>query len=68
MTALEKYMQEIKELVSKLDNIGCFGCSEETLELVEQASFKLKEMMSIVLNAGIANGAMASALQIISRE
>ena len=69
MTVLEQYKQEIDELTYKLDNnIGCFSCSEEVLELVEQASAKLKEMMRIVEDVGIANGVMADALKIMMKQ
>lgn len=65
MTVLEQYKAEVDELVSKLDNVGSFSCNDETLELIEQASVKLKEMMEIVINTGIANSSMAAALQIM---
>ena len=65
MTVLEQYKQSVDELVSKLDNVDPFGCGDETLELIEQASAKLKEMMEIVINTGVANGSMAAALQIM---
>lgn len=65
MTVLEQYKEEVDELVSKLDNVSPFGCNDETLELIEQASAKLKEMIEIIINTGIANGSMATALQIM---
>lgn len=65
MTVLEQYKAEVDKLVSKLDNVGSFSCNDEILELIEQASAKLKEMMEIVINTGIANGAMAAELQIM---
>lgn len=65
MTVLEQYKAEVDELVSKLDNVSSFSCNDETLELIEQASAKLKEMMEIVVNTGVANGSMAAALQIM---
>ena len=68
MTVLEQYKAEVDELVSKLDNIGSFSCNDETLELIEQASTKIKEMMEIVVNTGIANGSMALALQIMTKK
>ena len=68
MTVLEQYKAEVDELVSKLNNVGSFSCNDETLELIEQASTKLKEMMEIVVNTGIANGTMAAALQIMMGE
>ena len=66
MTVLEQYKKEVDELISKLDNVCSFSCNDETLELIEQASSKLKEMMQIVVNTGVANGTMAAALQIMS--
>lgn len=68
MTVLEQYKAEVDELVSKLNNVSSFSCNDETLELIEQASTKLKEMMEIVVNTGIANGTMAAALQIMMGE
>ena len=69
MTVLEQYKREVDKLTYQLDNnIGCFSCSEETLELIKKASAKLKEMMKIVENVGIANGAMADALKIMISE
>ena len=68
MTVLEQYKAEVDELVSKLNNVNSFSCNDETLELIEQASTKLKEMMEIVVNTGIANGTMAAALQIMMGE
>ena len=68
MTVLEQYKTEVDELISKLDNISSFSCNDETLELIEQASAKLKDMMEIVINTGIANGTMAVALQIMLKD
>ena len=68
MTVLEQYKTKVDELVFKLDNIGSFSCNDETLELIEQASAKLKEMMEIVINTGVANGSMAAALQIMLKD
>ena len=68
MTVLEQYKQSVDELVSKLDDVGSFSCNDETLELIEQASAKLKEMMEIVINTGVANGSMAAALQIMLKD
>ena len=68
MTVLEQYRQSVDELVSKLDNVGSFSCNDETLELIEQASAKLKDMMEIVINTGIANGTMAAALRIMLKD
>ena len=67
MTVLEKYKEEVDELISKLDSVGSFSCNDETLELIKQASTKLKEMMEIIINTGIANGSMAAALQIMRK-
>ena len=68
MTVLEQYKQSVDELISKLDNVGSSNCNDETLELIEQASAKLKDMMEIIINTGIANGTMATALQIMLKD
>ena len=68
MTVLEQYKQSVDELVSKLDNVSSFSCNDETLELIEQASAKLKDMMEIVINTGIANGTMTATLQIMLKD
>lgn len=67
MTQLEKYKAEVDSLVDRLDNMS-FGFTDEVaaMKLMVDASQKLQEMMSIVANVGIANGAMASALQIMT--
>ncbi len=67
MTQLEKYKAEVDSLIDKLDNMS-FGFTDEVAatKLMVDASQKLQEMMSIVTNVGIANGAMASALQIMT--
>lgn len=67
MTVLEQYKAEVDELISNLDNVGSFNCNDTTSELIEQASAKLKEMMEIIVNTGVANGSMATALQIMMK-
>lgn len=67
MTVLEQYKQEVDELIYKLDHFGCFSCSEEALEVTGRASAKLKEMIRIVEDVGIANGAMADALKVMMK-
>ena len=67
MTVLEQYKTEVDELINNLDNIKyCdLNNADEVFPLIVQATRKLKEMMEIVVNTGVANGAMASALQIM---
>ena len=66
MTPLEKYKAEVDSLIDMLDNMS-FGFADEVaaMKLMADASQKLQEMMLIINNVGIANGAMASALQIM---
>ena len=66
MTQLEKYKAEVDSLIDRLDNMS-FGFADEVVatKLMADASQKLQEMMLIITNVGIANGAMASALQIM---
>ena len=42
--------------------------TNEVLNLIIESSEKLKEMMNIIVNTGIANGTMAKALQIMMDE
>lgn len=67
MTPLEKYKAEVDSLIDRLDNMS-FGFADEVAatKLMADASRKLQEMMLIITNVGIANGAMASALQIMA--
>lgn len=67
MTALEEYKIEIDSLIDRLDNMS-FGFTDEmvAIKLMIDASQKLEEMMSIIIDVGAANGAMADALQIMS--
>lgn len=65
MTVLEEYKLKVDALRARLDNVGFTDCTLEVFELVEEASNKLKEMMDIIVNIGIANGSMANALQIM---
>lgn len=67
MTALEEYKIEIDSLIDRLDNMS-FGFTDEmvAIKLMMDASQKLEEMMSIIIDVGAANGAMADALQIMS--
>lgn len=66
MTVLEEYKLKVDALRARLDNVSSVDCTNEVLGLVEEASRKLKEMMDIVVNTGVANGSMAIALQIMS--
>jgi hypothetical protein len=67
MTPLEKYKAEVDSLIDRLDNMS-FGFTDEAaaMKLMADASQKLQEMMLIITNIGIANGSMASALQIMT--
>ena len=60
ITALEKYIDEVDDLIDRLDNMS-FGFTDEVAaaKLMAEASQKLKEMMSIIIDVGIANGVMA---------
>ena len=65
MTVLEEYKLKVDALRARLDNVSFTDCTLEVFELVEEVSIKLKEMMDIIVNTGIANGSMANALQIM---
>ena len=69
MTQLEKYKAEVDALIDKLDNMS-FGFADEiaAVKLMADASRKLQEMMLIITNVGIANGAMSAALQIMTNK
>ena len=66
MTALEEYKIEVDSLIDRLDNMS-FGFTDEMVatKLMADASQKLKEMMSIIIDVGAANGYLADALQIM---
>ena len=69
MTVLEEYKVEVDSLIDRLDNMS-FGFIDEdemvATKLMTDASQKLKEMMSIIVDIGAANGCLADALQIMS--
>lgn len=65
MTVLEEYKLKVDALRARLDNVSFTDCTLEVFELVEEASNKLNEMMGIIVGTGAANGALASALQIM---
>lgn len=69
MTVLEEYKVEVYSLIDRLDNMS-FGFIDEdemvATKLMADASQKLKEMMSIIIDVGAANGCLADALQIMS--
>lgn len=69
MTVLEEYKVEVDSLIDRLNNMS-FGFIDEdemvATKLMADASQKLEEMMSIIIDVGVANGAMANALQIMS--
>ena len=68
MTVLEEYKVKVDSLIDRLDNMS-FGFIDEdemvATKLMADASQKLKEMMSIIIDVGAANGCFASALQIM---
>lgn len=68
MTVLEEYKLKVDTLREKLDNVSSVDCTNEVLGLIVESSSKLKEMMDIIVNTGIANGTMAIALQIMKDE
>ena len=68
MTVLEEYKLKVDALRARLDNVSSVDCTNEVLGLVVESSNKLKEMMDIIVNTGIANGTMAAALQIMMDE
>lgn len=70
MTVLEQYKAEVDELINNLSNIkySDTNYSDEIFPLIVRATRKLEEMMEIIVNTGIANGAMAAALQIMIKE
>jgi hypothetical protein len=65
MTVLEEYKLKVDTLRARLDNVSSTDCTNEVLGLINEASNKLEEMMLIITNTGIANGAMAMALQVM---
>lgn len=68
MTTLEKYKAEVDTLIDRLDNMSFGFIKEDEIvasKLMADASQKLEEMMSIIIDVGVANGAMANALQIM---
>lgn len=72
MTEFEKYKVRITNLIDNLDNIRYIDITDinndKVFPLIVESSHALKEMMAIVENVGIANGAMANALQIIMKK
>lgn len=68
MTVLEEYKLKVDTLKEKLDNVSSVDCTNEVLGLIVESSSKLKEMMDIIVNTGMANGTMAIALQIMKDE
>ena len=70
ITVFEQYKTEVGELINTLGNIRyCdVNYSDEIFPLIVRATKKLKEMLEIIENTSIANGAMAAALQAMSKE
>lgn len=69
MTVLEQYKAKVDELINNLENIKyCdVNYSDDVFPLIVQATRELKDMMEIIVNTSIANGTMAMALQIMSK-
>ena len=69
MTVLEEYKVEVDSLIDRLDNMS-FGFIDEdemvATKLMADASQKLEEMMSIIIDVGAANGCLADAFKIMS--
>lgn len=68
MNALEEYKVEVDSLIDRLDNMSFGFIAEDEMvatKLMADASQKLKEMMSIIIDVGAANGCLADALQIM---
>lgn len=68
MTVLEEYKVEVDSLIDRLDNMSFGFIAEDEMvatKLMADASQKLEEMMSIIIDVGAVNGAMANALQIM---
>lgn len=67
MTVLEEYKVEVDSLIDRLDNMS-FGFTDEMVatKLMADAAQKLEEMMSIIIDVGVANGCLADAFQIMS--
>ena len=65
MTAIEKYIDEVDDLIDRLDNMS-FGFTDEmeAIKLMAEASQKLKMLWNI-LEFGDEFGLMAKAFQII---
>lgn len=65
MTVLEEYKLKVLDLMARLNSVTSEDCTDEVLELIIEASNKLNEMMDIIVDVGVANGCLASALQIM---
>lgn len=67
MTVFEEYKVSTAKLVSRLNKVKATDCNSDILNLVTEASGKIKEMIGIIDNLSIANGTMASAIQIMTK-
>ena len=67
MTVFEEYKVSTDKLVSRLNKIKSTDCNSDILNLVTEASGKIKEMIGIIDNLSIANETMASAIQIMTK-
>ena len=65
MTVLEEYKLKVLDLRARLNSVSSGDCTNEVLELIIESYDKLNEMMDIIVDVGVANGAMANALQIM---
>ena len=65
MTVLEEYKLKVLDLMARLNSVSSGDCTNEVLELIIESYDKLNEMMDIIVDVGVANGAMANALQIM---
>lgn len=67
MTIFEEYKVSTNKLVSRLNKVKVTDCNSDILNLITEASEKIKEMIEIIDNLGIANVTMASAIQIMTK-
>lgn len=65
MTVLEEYKLKVFDLMARLNSVSSGDCTNEVLELIIESCDKLNEMMDIIVDVGMANGCLASALQIM---
>jgi uncharacterized protein YajQ (UPF0234 family) len=68
MTVLEEYKADVDNLIDRLNSM-CINFDDKTnaIKLMSESSAKLQDMMDIVINTGIANGAMAEMFKIMCK-